>query len=1210
MARPALVIGLGGTGQWVLTYLKRELIEAYIPDRNNPDQLNEDGLPKGVRLLAFDTVKERVNANGSQNELGGDIRLRKVGSVELNEQTEYAYYGGTIRPAVNIIWGGEKEANYRVYEPQSWLKESYPTFPNLPETVMSVTDGAGAIRHVGRMALIDNVRQQNSSIIHQLSNAIQGIVDDLGENGIQAGNDQGENHNRRLEVIFVSSLAGGTGAGIFIDIALWCRHLLEVRFPGATVFRAFLVSPFAFTSPGPNADTGKMVRSFAAWRELSRFLTVGTQNQSGTVSYDGLNVDKQLNLSNRLFDVTYMIDPNREGNPLPAGHPDKNLYPSVAQAISAILDPESGGMYSQDAINFASDLGNKDVHCAFGCYTIKVPIYYHWQNFTTRLEAETFEKLFVPTFDATGLANGVSGSANGEHTPADVSRNAVVNVLQKANLPYQENVFINSKFWQTIGNCINNSWHKDEGKIGFVAASFPKDGNWGTYGINGIFDGIRSHKEGDAIMTEMERNSESRKLWELVPLSEDPLRDLRDNPPLIERIITDHYSETNDAPGSMKKSLKKAGDAQFELFANYLRAVVEQELNGINNDPKIAKCGKMGWVRDFLAALRDGLVDYQEYCTKVLNRASSQDITGRTTNQATRSYNEYKLIAGKKAWLTFWDNNTHPKAHEAERKFYFDQQNLANLRKENLLFVQHRDTANRAQKFIENALVDLDAWVKVFVTGGSHIVDNQPQTTEGIFAQIKRESRENQDEYKETQGDQGQMQYLGTVEYPEIEGEVTSNLARLVWKVSIANNFAGLLFDLSWGDSLTNGRTRNGIYNLTEAVKKSHEVVHKNCGMPFVQLITTNAPNTVFNELQKKYQDGAKFATEIQNKAAPYWRMVPGGTGPYAPVYGNPRTGLISIRANGAAVKDQQDENAQQQNEQNEPNAQSNPFVQKMLKQMSQTSPVNYRVSDRYDPFTFTFFRTDNVIESKDFNVYTECEKAYKNQYLVGDAHGVHTNLEQYHVFPHEVHAAQYEREIAEVLRQNFDLLSPETVGLLNYKSRVDDFFKAVALGIIRRQMVQADSGQRGYVWVYQLEEGPVVWLSDLEQTTIADNKQNPYHFMINRVLYQSCDSRTRYNQVNRIEWDKLHIHIWNSELDHSANAAYKAQYEIPADSAGRKALIEKAADALEKGSTSTTWPILADFAVKKEIDLAHLCELNLRKANHDQVGLNGHAVI
>ncbi|MHC1740526.1 MAG: tubulin-like doman-containing protein [Anaerolineaceae bacterium] len=1211
MARPALVIGLGGTGQWVLTYLKRELIEAYIPDRNNPGLLRENGLPKGVRLLSFDTVQERVTKKGHEEEIGGDVRQRKVGSVELENETEYIYYGSGIKPAVNIIWGGPQQPNYQAYAPQKWLKESYPTFNNLPNSVMVATDGAGAVRQVGRMALIEDLRKGNSKILGRIGQEIQAIVDELGPAGIQSATAEGANQNRRLEVIFVSSLAGGTGAGIFIDIALWCHHILDQRFPGATIFRAFLVSPFAFTEPGPNADTGKMARSFAAWRELSRFLTVGSQNQSGTVAYDGLDLKKQIGLKTRLFDVTYMIDPNREGSPLPAGHPEKNLYPSVAQAISAILDPEAGGLYSQDAINFASDLGNKDVHCAFGCYTIKVPIYYHWQKFTTRLESDTFEKLLVPTIDANGMANGVSGSANSEHNPADVGRAAVVNVLQKANLPYQGTTYANSKFWQTIADCIKNSWQKDEGKISLIATKFPSDGNWGTFGASGVLDALLSHKDGQTTLSEMDRNSENKKLSDIVPMSEEPLKDLADNPPVIERILTDHYSDTADNPGSLKKSLKKAGDIQFEMFANFIRAIVEQELNGTSSDPKIAKCGKIGWVKEFLTALRDGLVDYQEFCTKVLNRASAQDITGKTTNTANARYNNFRALAGKQAWITISHNNVHPKAWESERLYYTGVQALANLRRENLLFVQHRDTAARAQKFIDNALLDLDAWIDVFVKGGSHMVDNQPQTTESVYAQIKSESSDNEDDYKETQGEQSQMKFVGNVEYPEIQTETSANLAALLWKVRVTPNFSSLLFDIAWGDDLTNGRTKDGSYDLSEGVKKSHVVIHKQCGIPFIKLITENAPNTVFNELQRTFHDGTRFGADIQSKAEPYWRMTNGGKGPFAAVYGNPHSGLIALKTKGAAVQDQQAGVAGQQNGTKENEQAQDPFILTMLARLNLAAGVRYQVSERYDPFTFTYMRTDNVINSTDFNVYQECKNAYISQYLTGDAQGVRTNLEQYHIFPAEVHAAQYEREIAETLRQNFTLLSPEIVGLLDYKERIDDFFKAVALGVIRRQMVKDSAGRNGYAWVYQLEKGPVTWLGDLEMSTISDNNLNPYLYLINHIVYQSCDKRLELNQVNTINWDELHTFIWNAEMDHSAAPKYKAQYDVPADSKSRKEILEKAASALESKATDVIWPILVDFAIKGEKDLAHLCELNLRKANHDAVSPNdGHAVI
>ena len=54
MARPAFIIGLGGTGQWVLTYLKSELME-----------LNSGVLPSEVQLLEFDTQSLDVKLLGA-----------------------------------------------------------------------------------------------------------------------------------------------------------------------------------------------------------------------------------------------------------------------------------------------------------------------------------------------------------------------------------------------------------------------------------------------------------------------------------------------------------------------------------------------------------------------------------------------------------------------------------------------------------------------------------------------------------------------------------------------------------------------------------------------------------------------------------------------------------------------------------------------------------------------------------------------------------------------------------------------------------------------------------------------------------------------------------------------------------------------------------------------------------------------------------------
>ena len=94
MARPGLIIGLGGTGQWVLTWLKRDLL------------LSNNGIvPENVRLLSIDTATmleagtERVNASGYREEAA------VVGGVTL-DKSEFIYIGGDSREIAERVSKG------------------------------------------------------------------------------------------------------------------------------------------------------------------------------------------------------------------------------------------------------------------------------------------------------------------------------------------------------------------------------------------------------------------------------------------------------------------------------------------------------------------------------------------------------------------------------------------------------------------------------------------------------------------------------------------------------------------------------------------------------------------------------------------------------------------------------------------------------------------------------------------------------------------------------------------------------------------------------------------------------------------------------------------------------------------------------------------------------------------------------------------------
>jgi len=61
MTRPAYIIGLGGTGQWIATFMKKELLE-----------INDGALPENVKLLAIDTQLSDVSLEAASVALVND----------------------------------------------------------------------------------------------------------------------------------------------------------------------------------------------------------------------------------------------------------------------------------------------------------------------------------------------------------------------------------------------------------------------------------------------------------------------------------------------------------------------------------------------------------------------------------------------------------------------------------------------------------------------------------------------------------------------------------------------------------------------------------------------------------------------------------------------------------------------------------------------------------------------------------------------------------------------------------------------------------------------------------------------------------------------------------------------------------------------------------------------------------------------------------
>ena len=246
MPVPALIIGLGGTGTWVATYVKKELLEL----EGNP--FNQ------VKIVAFDTVSQAEASVGGSGQLRG--RGQSTGAVRLGTG-EYFYTGGNVQSLMREV------ANGKHSHLGSWLLADF-YLQTLADKTFNLNEGAGQFRQFGRLAVFRDVAAPSLSIIY---GTLQDALVKLKRNNPTATS---------VQVFIVGSLAGGTGAGMFTDIAHMVREIAaqpNVDMKGKMTIRGYLVLPDAFSRTVDQAWLQSMyARAYAGMRESRRF----------TVSFD------------------------------------------------------------------------------------------------------------------------------------------------------------------------------------------------------------------------------------------------------------------------------------------------------------------------------------------------------------------------------------------------------------------------------------------------------------------------------------------------------------------------------------------------------------------------------------------------------------------------------------------------------------------------------------------------------------------------------------------------------------------------------------------------------------------------------------------------------------------------------------------------------------------------------------------------------------
>ena len=218
MIAPTIIIGLGGIGSDICCRVSR--------------QVKDKEQRKRIRFVCIDTD---VNDLGHRKE--EDSRIITI-------QTSAPYM------VCNYL---DTNTNAK----DNWFPVHNILMGKTP------TEGAGQVRAISRLAFEEAVREGRMTA---LDKAIEELYFLDGASAPQA-----------VRVIIVSTLAGGTGSGIVLPVALYVRNFLQTRFrKSASVIRGFFLLPeIMFGNKSPEECGSLCCNAYSSMRELDAFMRRG-----------------------------------------------------------------------------------------------------------------------------------------------------------------------------------------------------------------------------------------------------------------------------------------------------------------------------------------------------------------------------------------------------------------------------------------------------------------------------------------------------------------------------------------------------------------------------------------------------------------------------------------------------------------------------------------------------------------------------------------------------------------------------------------------------------------------------------------------------------------------------------------------------------------------------------------------------------------------
>jgi hypothetical protein len=297
-----------------------------------------DTLPV-VSFLHIDTDKGAGNLSGLIT--GGTYRGENI----LFTPAERVIATMTSEEVNDLIQDLEQRRELDRYSPYNLMGRWLP--PKLIDNIRSIADGTGGIRAAGRLSFFHNYRKirkaiktaENRTKRHETTLIDRGLTVDSG-----------------LNIFLVGSFCGGTGSGMFLDIAYSLRQAYNEA--DTQLIGYWIISPELYgNTPSMNANT------YAALAELDRYSATNTHFQ---VCYDPQEL-VCIDSDRPPFDFTYLIaDPTNDRN---------KLFNTIARKIRIDFSNEISNIVNSCEHKFEqrSILPNIPNYLMFGLAKIYIP---------------------------------------------------------------------------------------------------------------------------------------------------------------------------------------------------------------------------------------------------------------------------------------------------------------------------------------------------------------------------------------------------------------------------------------------------------------------------------------------------------------------------------------------------------------------------------------------------------------------------------------------------------------------------------------------------------------------------------------------------------------------------------------------------------------------------------------------------------------------